>query len=571
MKYTFSIPEPSSGYIEIELTIENISTPEIFLQLPAWRPGRYETGNFARNVQRFSPADENGNALGYIKTAKDQWKIETGNSKKISVHYNYFAAQADAGGCCLNPEMLYVNPVHCCMFVPDRTDEACAITLDIPAGWKTACGQEVKENKFMTENFDELADSPFIASPSLQHHAYEASGIKFHIWMQGECRPDWQRMERDFSAFTGLQIQTFGSFPAEVFHFIVLALPYKFYHGVEHLKSTVIAIGPAHQLMEDELYNELAGVASHELFHAWNVKTIRPKEMMPYDFTKENYSQLGFVYEGFTTYYGDLFLARTGFFNTKQYLHEISVRLQKHTDNPGRGNYSVAQSSFDTWLDGYAPGAPGRKTSIYDEGSLIALMLDFLIRDYSTGKNSLDDVMRMHYENFGKKKKGYSGDDVRELCAKAAGKPLDDFFESYVYKASSYDSMLEQLLPLAGLEMIKTPSALKHESVFGLRTEGDAGKVIAVLPGSPAAKGGLMRDDEIAWVNGIKVESNLNALCESFGEGEVRMGIFRMKMYRELKLKRTAATFYDQYKIAAVEQPTKSQKAYLQAWLWRRD
>src|SRR5437762_8327636 len=167
--------------------------------------------------------------------------------------------------------------------------------------------------------------------------------------------------------------------------------------------------------MKEEFYVDFIGVVSHELFHVWNVKTIRPAEMTPYDYTKENYSRLGFVYEGVTTYYGDLFLVRSGVYSISQFFAELNVRIQKHFDNYGRFNLSVADSSFDTWLDGYTPGIPNRKTSIYDEGCLIALMTDLLIRRYTQNKKSLDDVMKTLYFDFAKLHHGYAEHDYTKV------------------------------------------------------------------------------------------------------------------------------------------------------------
>jgi predicted metalloprotease with PDZ domain len=281
----------------------------------------------------------------------------------------------------------------------------CFIELDLPDNYQTVTSMRLLNPKLIrADDYHQLVDSPLIASPALQHNLYYVDNIMFNIWFQGSCKPDWGRIIQDFSRFTAEQIKTMGSFPSAEFHFLVQAMPYKFYHGVEHLHSTVLAIGPGSELMDEGLYTDFVGVASHELFHVWNVKTVRPQDLLPYDYSKENYSRLGFVYEGVTTYYGDLFLARCGVYDAGQFFTEINHRLQKHMDSFGRANMSVADASFDTWLDGYVPGIPHRKTSIYDEGCLTALMTDLLIRKTTGSQASLDDVMRILYEDFGKQK-----------------------------------------------------------------------------------------------------------------------------------------------------------------------
>lgn len=571
IKYIFSIPNPASKYIDIEMQVETVSGDKTYFQLPAWRPGRYELGNFAKNIQRWNAFDENGNELKFKKVTKDKWEVETippNSGTKVIIRYNYFTAQLDAGGCWLDSEQLYINPIHCCFYVEGRKNESHEIKLQIPGDWKIGCGLEFKNKIVLAENYDELVDSPFIASPNLIHHQFEANKEIFHILLQGECTPDWQRIKKDFKAFIKEQINMMSDFPANGYHFLIQVLPYKFYHGVEHARSAVIAIGPGEDLMSEKLYPELVGVASHELFHTWNVKAIRPAEMLPYDYTKENYSRLGYVYEGFTTYYGDLFLARTGFFSLQQYLDEISVRLQKHMDNYGRFNYSVAQSSFDTWLDGYVPGVPGRKTSIYDEGSLIALMIDLLIRKYTGNKKSLDDVMRKLYSDFAKKHIGYTETDIIKIVEDVAKHSFKEFFDNYVYKAVSYNLFLEELLSLAGLQIKKTPSEKSTERLFGFRFKNNNGsdKVISVIPVSPADVAGLTRDDEIVFINGHKPESNPVEPDSYFNDAEITLRILTLKRPRELKLKPTGKTFYDRYKVTRMESTNEKQNQFLEKW-----
>ncbi|MBK7816258.1 MAG: hypothetical protein IPJ60_01145 [Sphingobacteriaceae bacterium] len=233
-----------------------------------------------------------------------------------------------------------------------------------------------------------------------------------------------------------------SDFPFDEYHFLFQITPFKFYHGVEHFKNTVIALGPGYDLHQAKVYEDLLGVSCHELFHAWNIKTIRPKEMLPYDYTKENYAETGFVYEGFTTYYGDKNLYSSGVFTVEQYFETLEERLDKHFNNFGRYNLSVAQSSWDNWLDGYVPGVPYRKTSIYDEGNLIAFMLDVIIMEATQNKRSLRDVCRKLHNEFGKKGKGYSKENIIELCEEAAGKDLKDFFNKFVFGANDYDEGL---------------------------------------------------------------------------------------------------------------------------------
>ncbi|MBL0343309.1 MAG: PDZ domain-containing protein [Bacteroidetes bacterium] len=572
MKYIFSINEPNERFLAITMKIDIAKNTEfIELQLPSWRPGRYELGNFAKNIKAFEVFDSEGNPVVFSKSAKDCWRLKNANGL-LTVKYKYFAAQLDAGACWLDRDQLYVNPIHCCMYVAGRENESCEVVLEIPNDWKIASGlKQSEKNVLYAENYEQLVDSPFIASPNLNHASYVLNGVTFNIWIQGICNPDWPKVISDFEEFTKVQLETMKEFPAKDFHFLIQVLPFPFYHGVEHLNSTVLAIGPGYNFMKPDLYNDLIGVASHELFHCWNVKSIRPIEMLPYNYTRENYSQSGFIYEGVTTYYGDLFLGRSGFFSFQQMLTEFSVRLQKHADNPGRYNYSVTESSFDTWLDGYVPGVPGRKVSIYDEGCLIALLLDFMIRSSTQSKKSLDQVMQLLYFDFGKKGKGYTSTDYKEIAEFVSGRSFDTFFAEHIFKASSLISLIGEVVSLAGIKIVQTPAVIAHEKLLGFRTDikGLGNVVSAVFPGSPAHKSGLLKDDEIIAVNGTKVESNLLDLVNFSSDEKIEFTLFSNRKLCSLKMEKDTNQYYCKYSLESELELTASQVEFRHQWIKR--
>ncbi len=569
MRYKLSAPVPSSHFIEIEMIIEDIPGDEILLQLPSWRPGRYEVGNFAKNIQHWHVADEQGSPLPFKKMTKDSWLVKTSGAGSVHVKYNYYAAQLDAGACWLDEDQLYINPIHCCMYISEKMHEPCFLEFDLPANYRFATSLvKLKEQVLKANDYHELVDSPVIASASLQYKSYSVNDVIFHIWFAGLCKPDWEKILTHFRNFSLEQIEMMGSFPGREYHFLIQMMPSPFHHGVEHLHSTVLALGPGHKLMKEELYTDFIGVASHELFHAWNVKTIRPAEMMPYDYTKENYSRLGFVYEGVTTYYGDLFLVRSGVYSVDQFLAEINVRVQKHFDNYGRFNLSVADSSFDTWLDGYVPGIPNRKTSIYDEGCLVALMIDILIRKKTSGDRSLDHVMKNLYIDFGKKKIGYTEHDYISAIEHVMGDSMSDFFIDYVYGTDSYEKLLTELLHFAGCQLTKTASHEYHETRFGFKVNDKAARVTAIAPGSIAERSGLSKDDEIIAINEIKIESNLSELCNYFADQKIVLTVFTaQKKLKDIAMAPSNQAYYHKYKITKSDDVSSEQKQFFRRWL----
>ncbi len=520
--YTFYQKNPASHYIYIDLEIDLVSEAFLNLQLPAWRPGRYELGNFAKNIKRVDVFNDKGETLNYTKLNKDSWQIETLGSKKIKVTYSYFASELNAGSCFGDVNQMYVNPVHCCLYSPNRMHEEHRVQIHVPENYQIVTSLANKKNVLVASSFDELADSPFIAGTQLQSSVFEVNKIKFHLHFNGICKPDGSKLKKDFTAFIQKSIAFWGDFPSSDFHFIFQITPYRFYHGVEHCRNTVIAIGPGYDLNVGSIYEDVLGVACHELFHVWNVKTIRPKEMLPYDFTKENYARTGYVYEGFTTYYGDKLLLSAQVFSLEQYFKTLEERLTKHFHNYGRFNLSVAQSSWETWLDGYVPGAPYRKTNIYDEGCLIAFMLDVKILQATQNKKSLRDVCVLLYERFGKKNEGYEEQTIPDMVKEVSGVDFTEFFKSYVYGTEDFNDALNGCFEYLGIEFSKTSSSFAAEHLFGFKTieNGLFSKVTLVAPYSPAWKSGLFAGDEILAVNGIALKNNFHNWLNYFSEQE---------------------------------------------------
>ncbi len=568
MKYRFSAPQPHTHYLRIEAVKENPAEQMLEFRLSSWRPGRYELGNFAKNLRGMSATGPNGETLAIHKVSKDCWRIELAPQGRITLQYEYYAAQPDAGACWLDAELMYVNPVHCIVYDPSSPDNVFEAELDIPHDWQIACGLPVVNKRIIAADLNSLLDSPFFAAKALHHRSYSVSDYNFHVWFHGQVQPEWERILADFKAFTSVQLDMMKYFPVADYHFLILMLPFRFYHGVEHTNSTVLALGPGYQLMQQDLYTDLLGVASHELFHVWNVKTLRPKDFLQYDYTRENYSRLGWVYEGFTTYYGDLFLARSSFFKAAGFFAEINQRLQRHFDNYGKYFSSVAESSFDTWLDGYVPGTPWRKTSIYDEGCLIALLLDLYIRRSSQGKNSLDDLFVQLYQDFAMRKQGYREQDVLRLAVALSDEGVQEIFDGLIHQRSDYSAKLQELLPTVGCWLSMKPSAARHESAFGFRTvtEGGVLKVTQVVPGSPAEKAGLAKDDELMACNDWKVEGNLSDLIAMGGEGKCQLLVFSQRKVRKMMLQKDEKRYFDTVSLLKIEDADPAARAAFTSW-----
>ena len=521
MQYSISYTNPNKHIIDIKLKLSEVNSEELNLSLPSWRPGRYTMQNFAKHVLNLTAFDENGIELSCEKVTKDQWSVKVGSSKTVEVKYSYYAFQMDAGNSWLDDEQLYLNFINCLVYAEGRLNDKCEVEIHVPVDYLFATGlTQTGVQKFETDSFYHLVDSPLVAAKKIRKIEYQVSSSTFYLWIIGELPRTDGEVIRDFRKFTELQIEVMGEFPSPDYHFIYQCLPYKHYHGVEHWNSTVITIGPAKELKERPLYKEFLGVSSHELFHTWNVIRLRPKEMTPYDFQHENYHETGFVTEGVTTYYGDLFLKRSGVFSLEEYLGELNKLLERHYLNEGRNNMSVASSSFDLWLDGYEKGVPGRKVSIYNEGALLALILDLKIRLCSDHQKSLDDVMRLMWQRFGKNQAGYTYQDYQNVCEEVYGHSLQDYFENYVSGTSPLEKELKELLPQFSLSFNVKPAKKLEEKIYGLKLAEQEGRyfIDAIAANSPAEQLLSLKDEVLNYSPDLfKSENNIEIEVNRFG------------------------------------------------------
>jgi predicted metalloprotease with PDZ domain len=566
IRYALNSSNPSSQYIQINIDFEPKNEIEK-IQLPSWRPGRYELGNFAKNVKGFKVADENGKELEFTKITKDCWEVKVNSSNRVHIYYEYYANELNAGSTYLSEEQLYVNPVNCLAYVIGREQEEIEVKLDIPSDYVIAGSLPIKGTTLTAENFDELADSPFICSNTLQHDTYSVDDVIFHLWFQGEVKIDWKRVLTDFESFTKKQIEKFGSFPVEEYHYLIHITPNRTYHGVEHFRSTVIQLGPSHSVF-NEFYSDLLGVCSHELYHTWNVKSIRPIEMYPYNFTKENYSNLGYLCEGVTTYMGDLFLLKSNVFSVEEYIKELSTQVQKHIDNGGRFNYSVAQSSFDTWLDGYVPGAPQRKVSIYTEGCLISFMLDIMIIVNSEGEHALDNVMTELYTNYYMKGKGVSENDYKTTLEKYTQTSLDTFYSDYILGKNDFLPFLKESLNLIGLELNFKPTGKASQDFLGIKTIPQNNNLVikSIHPNSSAAISGLMLEDEIVALNRFETNLELDKWLNHFNEEALTLLVKRKGKYIDIHIDKSGSSSFQEAMISQIKKPNLEQQSFFTKW-----
>lgn len=461
-EYFFSF-DRENHLIHARIAILTPREEPVQLALAAWRPGRYQLQNFPKNLVNFT-ANQGEQALFWKKKDWRTWEVHPLSATPIEIQYSYYAYELNAGSSFVHRDYLYLNPINFTLY----SEEVEHFSVHVQAEGEVAGGlphrQDGREIHLSPPSLHAWFDSPLIIGKQLQHLQFEAEGTPFHLWIQGEVALPLPLLLDDLKAVASYQIRLFGQFPEPSYHFLLLVPPHSYYHGVEHGRSTVMVLGENGQL-ETSSYQDLLGLASHELFHAWNICKIRPLALLPYRYAEQNYFDTCFVAEGMTTYFGDRVLLDSGVFTREQYRFELEATLRRHFDHAEPAAQSLLESSFDLWVDGYEQGVPGKKVSVYHKGAIAALILDARIRMDSEGTRTLEDFMRELYLRFGDMQKGYTYSDIVLLTKEFCGPEIQHYFDAYIAGTSPLFPAAEEALHYFGFKLERRDKTVVLETI----------------------------------------------------------------------------------------------------------
>lgn len=502
----------------VHVTLRFLANPNQELWLPTWIPGSYLVREFSKHIESVKASDEAGRILSIKKTEKNRWRLFNTDHELITVEYDVYAYDLSVRGAYVDQTRLYINPACVCLGLQDQEQAPCEVEVFLPDELKhfqIATGLTSKslvKGRFTlkAENYDQLIDSPFeLADQS--RFSFEANGIPHEFVISGKHSTDLNRLKADINKICETEINMFGSAPFKDYTFMTMATGNS-YGGLEHCNSTSLITprddlpkaGEAEEPSKD--YQRFLGLCSHEYFHSWLVKFIRPENFANYDLHKEGYTNLLWIFEGFTSYYDDLILLRSGVISQKSYLDLLKAQIDRYLQNPGRFIQSVSESSFDAWIKFYRQDENSNNagTSYYNKGSLVALCLDLGLR--LRGSN-LDALMRRLYENT---QNGMQVNDrtIVDLCNELTG---DNWIEQINHLINTTDELpLDQLFPEFGLSYsIKNDKALP----FGLKVADKAEGVVIqqARRESAAAQAGLSANDVIIAIDGLKASEKLLA------------------------------------------------------------
>ncbi|MXV17749.1 M61 family metallopeptidase [Hufsiella ginkgonis] len=439
--YTLSF-DPAAKNVHVSLTLAGSLPDPLVFRMAAWTPGYYQLMNYAKNLSGFNAADERGASLTWEQPGADAWKVNTGGKKSITLQYDIKAPRNFVAGNFLDAEHGFLSPAGIFLYLPERIKQPVTVTIKQPEGWSDiATGMDhlaADPNTLTAPDFDILFDSPILLGKLETLPGFRIKGIphNFIAYKAGDF--DRAQFMADLRKILEAGIAVIGDIPYKHYTFVAIGPGGG---GIEHLNSAAISFNgtglntPAGRL---KLYSFLA----HEYFHHYNVKRIRPIELGPFDYQKENRTESLWVSEGLSVYYEYIMLRRAGLSTADEFTNQLRTNLLAYETKPGRLYQSVTQASWETWSDGpfgRTGDAVNKTISYYDKGPVLGLMLDLKIRHETNNKRSLDDVMRAVYQQYYRKlKRGFTPAEFRRQCEKAAGVPLTDFFE-YVTTVKEID------------------------------------------------------------------------------------------------------------------------------------
>ena len=510
IRYTLSFPAPHTHYLEVEASYPTEGRAHIDLMMAVWTPGSYLIREYERHVEALTAADGARTPLAIEKTRKNRWRITTNGAAAVWVRYRVYAHEMSVRTNWVDDEFAMVNgaPTFITLLEsPSRRVHEVRVVL--PQSWTksfSAMPPGLAGNTYVARDYDTLVDSPIVAgSPSV----YEFSaGGKPHYLVNFRERGVWNgpQAARDLAKVADTIARFWGDVPFDRFYFFNVIGSAE--NGLEHKSSTLLNV-PLDATKTREGYLEWLSLASHEYFHSWNVKRLRPVELGPFDYENEVYTRALWFVEGVTDYYADLFLARSGVATPDEYLRALSEQVRSLQTTPGRLEQPVEQASYDAWIKYYRSdeNTPNSAISYYVKGAVIGFVLDAHIRRATAGARSLDDVMRLMYTRFSADK-GFSRDELRASVAEVVGPAHARDVRAWLARALETTAELDYTDALAWFGLRIAPRASAPRAYLGVATRTEDGKTIVsgIRRGSPAAAARLSLLDEIAAINGEPLE-----------------------------------------------------------------
>ncbi len=584
--YQVKFERANTHLVDVGVSADALGGASADFAMPDWAPGSYSLQNYAVNVQRFRAHSAEGRELAWRKTDSQTWRVELAGATAVTIDYQVYlnTLQNNAGQ--YNDRHAFLAGPATWMYLVGGKDRSIELSIEVPSGWKVATGMEhTSDHTFRAENYDWFADAPLEISDFAEKD-FAVLGSTYHaIFHDIMGGKDTAQFTTDLQKIVSAIVPIFQpvagngaqAAPFKDYYFLFHVWP-KSGGGLEHLNSTQIDFSKDMDNTEPvpgrgTQYTTKLYISSHEFFHAWNVKRLRPGPLGPFDYSQMVHTPSLWISEGLTSYYGSLALARAGLITPQQYLDTIAKLITDYEDLPGRTERSIEDTSWDTWFFGNKVivqdnNLPNTSYSYYNGGQIMGHILDFAIRQDTHNQKSLDDWMRLLYSRYALPKPGFEPDDAVHAASEIAGQDVSDIFRRYISRKDPIP--YEAYFAYAGIAVEKKLDPAKPFAGFALtKQENGTITIRNVIPGSPAESAGLDKDDIIVALDGraVSPSDDVEALLAAYKPGAtVRVMVQRLGQMRELPVMLASNPYYT-YTLKPVEHPTPPQRAIYNSWL----
>lgn len=567
LQYTVSFPQARGHYAHVELKVSD--PPEsLVLMMPTWTPGSYLIREYARFIDSEAAVNAKGESISSTKISKNRWQLDCGETESVTFSYRLYCHELSVRTNWIDDELAVLNGAATFVVPADQLDAPLSVQLELPDHWPRSVSalqeDDEKPQRYLATTFHELVDSPILAG-NCHIHPFEVGGVPHALVNLGEDDLwDAQKSVSDLKKIVKAHQEFWEVVPYD--HYLFLNVIRGGGGGLEHDNCTMI-MGNRYTCRSDRSYKSWLTLASHEFFHTWNVRRLRPQILTEYDYENEVYLRQLWIAEGITSYYENILAARAGVLSEKEILEGMGREIRGVELTPGNTQQSLSDSSFDTWIKFYRPHENSRNVTIsyYSRGAVAAFLLDMEIRRLTDNQKSLDDVMVHLFQNH--VPGGYSSEDFRRVCSDMAGSDLSSWFDQYIDNPGSLD--YGPALDFLGLKFNDVkPKEPRPELGASLSGGGGQVTVRSVQLGSTAYKAGLDMGDEIIAINNRRVtDSSLSRELEGRAPGDLlEVLIARRGELKTLPVQLQAAE-YRQFKISEIKDADEAKKQRRTLWL----
>jgi len=563
--YKIDLTQPEHHKGEVSITFPASEEKFLDIKMPAWRTGYYRILNLANGVRDFE-VRSNGEELRWEKVDKSTWRIYLPEqSGEVTVDYEIYANQLGRRSRHIDDTHAYLDASAVFMYADAWRNEPISVSLDVPENWKSYSGMERQgDHQFTAQNWDVFVDSP-IETGINTHYAFTQDERNYEVVFWGEGNYDAEKTVSDLKKLVGTGDSIWSDYPFERYVFMIHATTGAG-GATEHKNSTVIQ-RPRYSFASRDDYLSFMSTASHEFVHTWNVKAYRPSGLVPYDYQEENYTDLFWIAEGSTSYFQNHLLLHAGIMEPSEYFERVATSIDRHKAKPGREEMSVAEASFEAWIDQYGDRAHNDSVNIYSEGALVSWMLDSELLETTEGEVSYRDIHNELYQRFDADHEGFTAADVLTILKELTGRSWQNWWQNNVETPA--DIPFEAMLERVGLELVYEKDD-EPEVWAGWNANDTSGgmELTRVSKGSPAWEAGFTPGDVIVAFDGHKVvDGRFSDAFKEYEAGEsITVTFFRRDQLHEKTLSVKAKPATDA-KIEPVDEPTAEQQARFLQWL----